>query len=726
MSCKEIAERVHVHVRVRPQVATEIEKEQNESCIESLDTSNSIIGIRRNFDLKKFTFDSLFDYESSQDYIYETIGSPVVKVFTRQCVLEGYNGTILAYGQTGTGKTYTMIGGENEDRGIIPRALEEIFQHVEADTQFCYDVQIGFVQIYMEMLQDLLNVDVENSYVRIRENPGQGVFLSNLSWWPVNNAERCMELLYRGDSNRNTAFTDMNANSSRSHAIYMVKLEKRKRYSQEEIERFEREGKGFDKGMISSTLYLVDLAGSERCKKTKATGIRLDESKTINLALLALGNVISALADRSSKYVPYRDSKLTRILEDSLGGNSKTSLVVTIGPCLSNVSETISSLQFGSRAMRVATRPKINIDVDYKTLCAQLQAELDKVNDNYSIVVIEKQRLMEKVSALEEELEKVMRDRYNLFHSNTSVKMRIAENSTYTEKSGSIDKGVQVKHFENPFENVKRLNRADIDSSLRNDKRNDEAVLTGYSKEIHKMIKEYEDIIVQKEADHQKYLEDLDEHIYKQEEELANIKHQNDILHNQNLELRQELINNNEEFEYQKSKLEARIHQLKIKCENIKQGFQDEIDNLINENESLKDQLANSQTNLENFTDKITELEEVLDSLEKQDSEEIQRLLTEKEDLLLELEATRFRYQQEIEIYRTGLDSSKSSLVELSSCSDSFEVKDRLTKCSTISSAIVYNDKLEKAARLIQRFYRTKKTQIITRKATLAQAVIPM
>lgn len=619
-----------------------------------------------------------------------------------------------------------MIGGQNEDRGIIPRALEEIFRHVEADIEYCYEVQIGFVQIYMEMLQDLLNVNEENSYVRIRENPGQGVFLSNLSWWPVDSAEKCMELLYVGDSNRNTAFTDMNANSSRSHAIYMVKLEKRKRYSQEEIERFEREGRGFDKGMIRSTLYLVDLAGSERCKKTKATGIRLDESKTINLALLALGNVIAALADRSSKYIPYRDSKLTRILEDSLGGNSKTSLVVTIGPCLSNVSETISSLQFGSRAMRVATRPKINIEVDYKSLCAQLQAEIDKVNDNYSMVIIEKQRLIERVSALEEELEKVMNERYNVFDSNMSIKTRRADSSTYTEKYGSMDKGVQVKCYENPFENVKILNQPDIDASFRNDKRNDESVLTGYSKEIHKMIKEYEDIIVQKEAEHQKYLEDLDEHIYKQEEEMANIKHENDILYNQNLELRQELLRNNEKFEYQKSELEARIHQLETQCENIKQGFQEEIDHLINENESLKDELAESQTKLEHFTDKIAELEEALDSLEKQDSEEVQRLLNEKEDLLLELEATRFRFQKEIEVYRTGFDSSKSSLVEMSSCSDSFEVKDRLTKCSTSSSAIFYNDKLEKAARLIQRFYRTKKTQIITRKATLAQAVIPI
>lgn len=638
-------------------------------------------------------------------------------------MLEGYNGTILTYGQTGTGKTYTMIGEDEERRGIIPRALEEIFTHIEQDINYCYDVQIGFVQIYMEMLQDLLNVEEESSYVRIRENPGQGVFLSNLSWWPVSNVIRCMELLYLGDSNRNTAFTNMNAHSSRSHAIYMVKLQKRRRYSQEEIETIEKEGKSFDNGLITSTLYLVDLAGSERSKKTKATGIRFDESKTINLALLALGNVIHALADKNSKYVPYRDSKLTRILEASLGGNCKTSLIVTVGPCLNHVSETISSLQFGSRAMKVVTRPKINVEIDYKALCAQLQSELDKANDGYSIANIERQKLIERVKSLEIELDQITKER-SLYSIKKPSKTKSVDIGTITERTLTIDKGIQAKCYENPFENVKILNQdADFKISHKNDKSNDESVLPCYQLEIEKIIKECEETVAQKESQHIKYLEDLDEHIYRQEEEMAHLKYEIDTLRNNNALLTQEILQHNQQCECERSELITKIEELKTKCVNLKEGYQEEIDTLTNQNDSLKEELESTQLQLPEFTLKISELENALELLEKQDSEEINRLVCENEDFKIELENTKLRYQREIEVYRTGFDSSKSSIVEVSSCSDSLENKERLTKCSAISSAVIFNDKFEKAARFIQRFYRTKKTQIITRKALIAQAV---
>ena len=224
----------------------------------------------------------------------------------------------------------------------------------------------------MEMLQDLLYPD-SNTPIRIREDPDQGVYLSGINWVDCNNVSQCMKLLAQGDRNRNTSFTKMNATSSRSHAVYMVKMEKRRRYTPEALEELSRQGSIPDSGLTKSTLYLTDLAGSERVKKSKAVGNRLDEAKNINLALLALGNCIHALSERKkSKYIPFRDSKLTRLLEDSLGGNCKTSLVVTIGPAAYHTSETISTLQFGSRAMKIENRPEINKQIDYRALCAQL------------------------------------------------------------------------------------------------------------------------------------------------------------------------------------------------------------------------------------------------------------------------------------------------------------------------------------------------------------------
>jgi hypothetical protein len=155
--------------------------------------------------------------------------------------------------------------------------------------------------------------------------------------------------------------------------------------------------------LTKSTLYLVDLAGSERVKKSKAVGSRLDEAKNINLALLALGNCIQALSERKkAKFVPFRDSKLTRLLEDSLGGNCKTSLVVTISPSMYNTGETISALQFGSRAMKIENRPEINKQVDYRALCAQLQAELDRINDDRGHQYIDNSELHDEIARLRE------------------------------------------------------------------------------------------------------------------------------------------------------------------------------------------------------------------------------------------------------------------------------------------------------------------------------------
>ena len=211
----------------------------------------------------------------------------------------GFNGTLFAYGQTGTGKTYTMVGphlslshltDENyTQHGILAASLIHIYSAIEQDPEYTYDVSISFIQIYMEMIQDLLNPN--NTDVKIREDASSKVFVSGASWIPSGSIKQALNIFSVGEKNRAVAFTSLNAHSSRSHAVFMIKLEKRRKYNQSQLEEIEKNGSysSIDKSIITSTLYLVDLAGSERVKKTKATASRLEEARKINFSLSALG-----------------------------------------------------------------------------------------------------------------------------------------------------------------------------------------------------------------------------------------------------------------------------------------------------------------------------------------------------------------------------------------------------------------------------------------------------
>ena len=279
---------------------------------------------------KTFEFDKVYPDTSSQKEVYTTTAAPII-----ESVLNGYNGTIIAYGSTGTGKTHTMFGTENTD-GIIPQALEHIFTRIDADKVHKWEVSISYVQLYCEMIQDLLRP--ESSNLSIREDPRRGTFIDGCSSFICNSKEDCLRFLLSGDSNRNVACTEMNAQSSRSHACVMLNIEKRNKTINSKSQS--------EKSASFGKLFLVDLAGSERAGKSQVFGRHFSELKSINLSLSALGNCIAALADKCS-HVPYRDSKLTRLLSDSLGGNSKTALVVTVGPSADDYFEINHSLTFG-------------------------------------------------------------------------------------------------------------------------------------------------------------------------------------------------------------------------------------------------------------------------------------------------------------------------------------------------------------------------------------------
>ncbi|CAH1778129.1 unnamed protein product [Owenia fusiformis] len=310
---------------------------------------------------KTFTFDTVFGPDCKQVDVYNEVARPLV-----ECVLEGFNGTIFAYGQTGTGKTFTMEGvrSQPELRGIIPNSFAHIFGHIakaEGDTRFL--VRVSYLEIYNEEVRDLLGKD-QNQRLEVKERPDVGVYVKDLSAFVVNNADDMDRIMTLGNKNRQVGATNMNATSSRSHAIFTVTIE------------CSEKGPDGNQHVRVGKLHLVDLAGSERQAKTGATGMRLKEATKINLSLSTLGNVISALVDGKSSHIPYRNSKLTRLLQDSLGGNSKTVMCANCGPADYNYDETISTLRYANRAKNIKNSAKINEDPK-DALLRQFQKEIE-------------------------------------------------------------------------------------------------------------------------------------------------------------------------------------------------------------------------------------------------------------------------------------------------------------------------------------------------------------
>lgn len=312
---------------------------------------------------KQFTYDRVFGLDAKQVDVYNDAARPIVN-----CVLEGYNGTIFAYGQTGTGKTFTMEGVRTvpELRGIIPNSFAHVFGHIaKKDGDIRFLVRVSYLEIYNENVRDLLGKD-QNAKLEVKERPDVGVYVKDLSSYVMNNADDLDKTMTLGNKNRSVGSTNMNERSSRSHAIFTITVE------------CSEKGPDGQHHVRMGKLHLVDLAGSERQAKTGATGQRLKEATQINLSLSTLGNVISALVDGKSTHIPYRNSKLTRLLQDSLGGNSKTVMIANIGPADYNFDETISTLRYANRAKNIKNKAKINEDPK-DALLREFQKEIERL-----------------------------------------------------------------------------------------------------------------------------------------------------------------------------------------------------------------------------------------------------------------------------------------------------------------------------------------------------------
>ncbi|XP_066558374.1 kinesin-like protein KIF3B isoform X1 [Amia ocellicauda] len=371
MSKMKSSESVKVVVRCRPMNDKEVAA--NFERVVSVDVKLGQVSVKNsrgasNEHPKMFTFDSVYDWNSKQVELYDETFRPLV-----DSVLLGFNGTIFAYGQTGTGKTYTMEGVRNdpERRGVIPNSFEHIFTHISRSQNQQYLVRASYLEIYQEEIRDLLSKD-QSRRLELKERPDTGVYVKDLSSFVTKSVKEIEHVMNVGNQNRSVGATNMNEHSSRSHAIFVITVE------------CSELGLDGENHIRVGKLNLVDLAGSERQNKTGAQGERLKEATKINLSLSALGNVISALVDGKSTHIPYRDSKLTRLLQDSLGGNAKTVMVANIGPASYNVEETLTTLRYSNRAKNIKNKPRVNEDPkdallrEFQEEIARLKAQLEK------------------------------------------------------------------------------------------------------------------------------------------------------------------------------------------------------------------------------------------------------------------------------------------------------------------------------------------------------------
>ena len=323
-----------------------------------------------------FQFDKIL-HNVPQDEVFDYCVSDIIKTSVK-----GYNGTVFAYGQTGSGKTFTISGSSSNFiyRGIIPRAISKLFQEISTKPEYDFKIQVSYLEIYNEVMFDLLpehghSFGQPREDIVFQEDAKGNVTVKGLTRHTVTNEEECFNLLFEGESNRTVAEHKLNTESTRSHCLFTIHLEMKSR-----IESTEK--------IMVSKLNFVDLAGSERVKKSGSTGITLKEANYINKSLTFLEQVVVALTEKKGKgkdHVPYRQSKLTHILKDSIGGNCKTVMVATIWPEAQHIQETLSTLNFAKRMKSVVNEMTVNIQLDVEATLRKMQKEIKELKQELAM-----------------------------------------------------------------------------------------------------------------------------------------------------------------------------------------------------------------------------------------------------------------------------------------------------------------------------------------------------
>ncbi|XP_018541842.1 kinesin-like protein KIF18A isoform X2 [Lates calcarifer] len=417
-------------------------KEEDISCFGSQRVRNRNINKRANKDLK-FVFDHVFSENSTQVDIFENTTKGVL-----DGVMNGFNCTVFAYGATGAGKTHTMLGSQN-DPGVMYRTMKELFKRMDdAKEEKEFAVAFSYLEVYNEQIRDLL---ANAGPLAVREDSSKGVVVQGLTLHQPKSAEHILEALDSGNRNRTQHPTDMNATSSRSHAVFQIYLRQQDKTA------------SLNPNVCVAKMSLIDLAGSERASATNAKGARLREGANINRSLLALGNVINALADPKSKktHIPYRDSKLTRILKDSLGGNCRTVMIANVSPSSKSYDDTHNTLKYANRAKEIKSSLKSNVvSLDshigqYAVICEKQRQEIlqlkqklkqyeekNMVPGTSNMISSQKQAEFKRVS---EALQRIFSSRAQIRREQLDLERQLKENEL--RQRYSEEDNLQVQHF---------------------------------------------------------------------------------------------------------------------------------------------------------------------------------------------------------------------------------------------------------------------------------------
>uniref|UniRef100_A0A1L8E594 Kinesin-like protein n=1 Tax=Nyssomyia neivai TaxID=330878 RepID=A0A1L8E594_9DIPT len=572
---------------------------------------------------KVYLFDKVFKPNASQEKVYNEAAKSIVSD-----VLAGYNGTIFAYGQTSSGKTHTMEGviGDSMKQGIIPRIVNDIFNHIYTmEVNLEFHIKVSYYEIYMDKIRDLLDISKVN--LSVHEDKNRVPYVKGATERFVSSPEDVFEVIEEGKANRHIAVTNMNEHSSRSHSVFLINVK------QENLENQKK---------LSGKLYLVDLAGSEKVSKTGAEGTVLDEAKNINKSLSALGNVISALADGNKTHIPYRDSKLTRILQESLGGNARTTIVICCSPASFNESETKSTLEFGKRAKTVKNVVCVNEELTAEEWKRRYEREKEKVG-----------RLKGKVEKLEAEL----------------ARWRAGETVSADEQINLQDPmeastpNVEVIEAEVPAAPVPATpSGLTMVGSISADER------TRFERERERLYQQLDD----KDEEinqHSQYVEKLKEQIMDQEELIANSRRDHENLQTEMARIQQENESAKEEV---KEVLQA-LEELAVNYDQKSQ----EIDTKNKEIDNINEELLQKQTLLNTTSTDLQQLRdmsahqkkrynEILSNLLRDLSEVGQALCTDSTaDLKLNADTSAGKVEEEFTVARLYISKMKSEAKNL-------------------------------------------------------------
>ncbi|XP_055585559.1 kinesin heavy chain [Uranotaenia lowii] len=573
---------------------------------------------------KVYLFDKVFKPNATQEKVYNEAAKSIVSD-----VLAGYNGTIFAYGQTSSGKTHTMEGviGDPGKQGIIPRIVNDIFNHIYAmEMNLEFHIKVSYYEIYMDKIRDLLDVSKVN--LSVHEDKNRVPYVKGATERFVSSPEDVFEVIEEGKSNRHIAVTNMNEHSSRSHSVFLINVK------QENLENQKK---------LSGKLYLVDLAGSEKVSKTGAEGTVLDEAKNINKSLSALGNVISALADGNKTHIPYRDSKLTRILQESLGGNARTTIVICCSPASFNEAETKSTLDFGRRAKTVKNVVCVNEELTAEEWKRRYEREKEKNG-----------RLKGKVEKLEAEL----------------ARWRAGETVTAEEQLDLQDvMEASTPNVEVLLEKVPDLpvpatpsGLVAMTGSINPDVRE---ALEVERERLYQQLDEKDEEINQQSQ----YVEKLKEQMMDQEELIANTRRDYENLQSEMTRIQQENESAKEEV---KEVLQA-LEELAVNYDQKSQ----EIETKNKEIDSVNDELLQKQASLNSAQSELQQLKdmsahqkkrinEMLSNLLRDLSEVGQALVADQNEMKLNVEASAGKLEEEFTVARLFISKMKSEAKNLS------------------------------------------------------------